>query len=94
MFDYKLLQSLEAVIREGGFDEAANSLYLTQSAVSQRVKLLEEQTGQVLLKRTLPPRPTPGGRRMLKHFLQIRQLESDLLLELTPDPHTAMVSLA
>ena len=79
MLDYKLLEALAVVVQEGGFDKAARMLHLTQSAVSQRVKLLEEQTGQVLLARTTPPRATPAGRLMLKHYLQVKRLEDDLV---------------
>ena len=78
MFDYKLIEALAAVLQEGGFDRAAKALHLTQSAVSQRVKLLEEQTGQILLARTTPPQPTPAGQKLLKHSLQIKRLEDDL----------------
>lgn len=79
MLDYKLIEALAAVVQEGGFDRAARRLHLTQSAVSQRVKLLEEQTGQVLLVRSTPPAPTPPGKRMVKHFFQVQRLEDDLL---------------
>lgn len=79
MLDYKLIEALFMVIQEGGFDKAARRLCLTQSAVSQRVKLLEAQTGQVLLARTSPPRATAAGRRMITHYRQVRRLEDDLL---------------
>ena len=58
MLDYKLIEALAMVAREGGFDKAAKALYITQSAVSQRVKLLEELTGQVLIARSTPPQAT------------------------------------
>lgn len=79
MFDYKLIEAVAVVAREGGFDRAANVLHITQSAVSQRVKLLEEQTGQILIARTNPPQATQAGRRMVKHYHQVKQLETDLL---------------
>ncbi len=60
MFDYKLIEAVAMVAREGGFDKAARAIHITQSAVSQRVKLLEELTGQVLIARTAPPRATPA----------------------------------
>lgn len=41
MFDYKLIEALAMVAREGSFDKAAKALYITQSAISQRIKLLE-----------------------------------------------------
>ncbi|EIM4385493.1 LysR family transcriptional regulator, partial [Escherichia coli] len=38
--DYRTLQALDAVIRERGFERAAQKLCITQSAVSQRIKQL------------------------------------------------------
>ena len=78
MMDYKLLEALGSVIGEQGFDKAAQKLCITQSAVSQRIKSLEEQAGQILVTRTVPPRATPAGKRLLKHFLQVKILEADL----------------
>lgn len=79
MLDYKLLEALDSVVREQGFDKAAQKLFLTQSAVSQRIKLLEEQMGQVLVTRTTPLQATRDGRRLLKHYLQVKNLEEDFL---------------
>ena len=45
MFDYKLLAALAAVVEQGGFERAAQLLGLSQSAVSQRIKLLEARVG-------------------------------------------------
>ncbi|MGE4299509.1 MAG: LysR family transcriptional regulator ArgP [Desulfovibrionaceae bacterium] len=78
MLDYKLVEALAAVVREGGFEKAARTLHITQSAVSQRVRLLEEQTGRILLVRATPPAPTPAGQRMLRHYEQVRLLEGEL----------------
>ena len=78
MLDYKLLQALAMVVQAGGFDRAATALNLTQSAVSQRVRLLEDQIGQILLARTTPPRPTAVGKRLIKHYHQVAQLEAEL----------------
>ncbi len=78
MLDYKLVEAFAEVATEGGFEKAARVLHLTQSAVSQRVKLLEEQVGGVLLVRSTPPEPTEAGREMLKHYRKVRQLENDL----------------
>ncbi|BBD09224.1 LysR family transcriptional regulator ArgP [Desulfovibrio ferrophilus] len=81
MLDYKLLEALSCVVTEGGFERAARVLHLTQSAVSQRVRLLEEQTGQILVARSTPPVPTPAGRQLLKHYRQVRILEGDLNMD-------------
>ncbi|WP_438280161.1 LysR family transcriptional regulator ArgP [Pseudomonas alabamensis] len=78
MFDYKLLAALAAVIEQGGFERAAQVLGLSQSAVSQRVKLLEARVGQPVLVRATPPQPTDVGRQLLNHVQQVRLLERDL----------------
>lgn len=78
MLDYKLVEAFAAVLEQGGFDKAARSLHITQSAVSQRVKLLEESYGSILLVRSSPPRPTPSGQELLRHYRQVLRLEQDL----------------
>ncbi|MBU1002603.1 MAG: LysR family transcriptional regulator ArgP [Proteobacteria bacterium] len=89
MLDYKLLEALGTVVTEGGFERAARVLNLTQSAVSQRVRLLEEQTGQILVARSAPPTPTAAGVRLLKHYRQVRLLEGDLDPEIGADKNGA-----
>ncbi|TYT73973.1 LysR family transcriptional regulator ArgP [Desulfobotulus mexicanus] len=93
MLDYKLLEALASVVEEGGFERAAQVLHITQSAVSQRVKLLESQTGQVLLVRSSPPRATEPGVRLLKHYRQVASLEADLEDALLPEGPGAYRSL-
>ncbi len=78
MFDYKLLSALAAVVEQAGFERAAQVLGLSQSAVSQRIKLLEARIGQPVLVRATPPSPTEIGRRLLNHVQQVRLLERDL----------------
>ncbi len=78
MFDYKLLSALTAVVEQAGFDRAAQALGLSQSAISQRIKLLEARLGQPVLLRASPPQPTEVGRRLLNHVQQVRLLERDL----------------
>lgn len=81
MLDYKLLQALAAVVEQGGFERAARALGLSQSAVSQRVKLLEARVGAPVLLRATPPTPTDTGKRLLNHVQQVRMLERDLQRE-------------
>ena len=78
MLDYRLVEAFAVVVAEGGFEKAARVLHVTQSAVSQRVKLLEERAGCVLLVRSVPPRPTEAGRELLRHYRQVRLLEDGL----------------
>ncbi len=94
MLDYKLIEALARVVQDGGFDRAANGLHITQSAVSQRVKQLEEQMGQILLARSTPPKPTAAGRKLLKHYLQVKRLEEDLFIELEKNVDQTYISLA
>lgn len=90
MLDYRLLEALSAVIETGGFERAARQLHLTQSAVSQRIRQLEQRLGQPVLLRTSPPRPTGLGRRLNNHLQQVRQLEQGLD---TGEAPTALVSV-
>ncbi|MBF7730414.1 LysR family transcriptional regulator ArgP [Pseudomonas sp. N040] len=78
MFDYKLLSALAAVVEQAGFERAAQALGLSQSAVSQRIKLLEARLGQPVLLRGTPPQPTEAGRHLLNHVQQVRLLERNL----------------
>lgn len=85
MIDYKLVRALAMVVREGGFEKGARALHLTQSAVSQRVRLLEDQAGRTLLVRSSPPRPTRAGIELLRHYRRVELLEDDLEQALDPD---------
>lgn len=65
MLDLRRLSLLVAVVEEGSFTAAANRLYMTQSAVSQQMSILERETGVALFRRM--PRGvdvTPAGRRL------------------------------
>ncbi|MCF6266449.1 MAG: LysR family transcriptional regulator ArgP [Desulfuromusa sp.] len=94
MLDYKQIEALAKVIQEGGFERAAQALFLTQSAVSQRVRQLEESSGQILISRTTPPQPTTAGRILLKHYRQVKLLEEGLSSELTTSSATEMTTLS
>lgn len=78
MYDYKLIEAIGVVISEGGFERAAQHLGITQSAVSQRVRLLEDQIGQVLLIRSSPPVLTNAGKIVMKHYQQVANLEQGI----------------
>ncbi|MEN5179712.1 HTH-type transcriptional regulator ArgP [Comamonas odontotermitis] len=78
MLDYLGLAALAAVVREGSFERAAKKLHVTPSAVSQRVKQLEERTGQVLVQRGNPCTGTEAGRRLCLHLEQVALLENEL----------------
>jgi LysR family transcriptional regulator, chromosome initiation inhibitor len=75
MINYQLLQALAAVISEKGFEKASNKLFITQSAVSRRIRQLESMLGEPVLVRTQPPKLTGTGQRLLNHLQQVMQLE-------------------
>lgn len=77
--DYRALQALDAVIKERGFERAADKLCITQPAVSQRIKQLESFFGQQLLVRTIPPKATKQGEHLLGLLHQIELLEQQWL---------------
>lgn len=78
MLDYALLDALAAVVRQGSFDAAARELNVTPSAVSQRIKLLEERVGSVLIKRAQPCTATRSGALLCRHTERVRLLEAEL----------------
>ena len=75
-FDSRHLAALSAILRLGSFESAAGALGITQSAVSQRLKALEEQVGTVLVLREAPCRGTDAGRRLASHAETVALLEA------------------
>ncbi len=89
MLDYAALSALAAVVQEGSFERAARTLHVTPSAVSQRIRLLEERLGCALVVRDHPCRATEAGQRLCRHVDQVRLLEHALhgaLPALAPAP--------
>ncbi|MFD7433856.1 LysR family transcriptional regulator ArgP [Streptomyces sp. NPDC059861] len=76
------VRTLLAVVDEGTFEAAAAALHVTPSAVSQRVKALEQRTGRILLMRTKPVRPTESGEVVVRLARQLGRLELDARAEL------------
>lgn len=82
MFDLAQLAALAAVHRRGSFDLAAAELHVTPSAISQRLKALEETAGTLLIKRGQPCSATPAGLRMIRHHDEVTLLERTLATDL------------
>ncbi|MBA1157984.1 LysR family transcriptional regulator ArgP [Microvirga mediterraneensis] len=78
MLDYSHLSALAAVVRTGSFERAADQLNVTPSAVSQRIKLLEERIGAILVVRGQPCMATEAGRRLCQHVELVALLEGSL----------------
>lgn len=93
MLDYQGIAALAAVVETQSFQSAANKLFITQSAVTQRIKTLEHYYGEPLLIRTQPYRPTQLGLSLLGHFKRVQLLESALqttLKDKTTFPHISI----
>lgn len=93
MLDESLLAAVAAVAREGSFERAARVLHVTPSAVSQRVRLLEERIGAALIVRGQPCLPTEIGARLCRHAELVSVLEAELRRELPTlpqDPQDAL----
>ncbi len=80
--DYRGLAALDAVAAYGSFDKAAVALAISQSAVSQRIRTLEEAVGRLLVVRSQPAMPTDLGQRMIAHYRQVKLMEAGLDAEL------------
>ncbi|WP_420584576.1 LysR family transcriptional regulator ArgP [Ruegeria sp.] len=85
LLDPNHLSALSAIIRHGSFDAAAAELAVTPSAISQRIKALEDRVGAALINRGTPCTGTPAGLRIAQHAEDIGLLEARLARELTLD---------
>ncbi|MFC3182409.1 LysR family transcriptional regulator ArgP [Cypionkella sinensis] len=96
MFDPAQLAALAAVHRGGSFDLAAAELHVTPSAISQRLKALEEVAGTLLIRRGQPCTATPAGLRMIRHHDEVTLLERTLATDLpwlSPRPATLRIAV-
>ena len=92
--DYKWIEALDAVVKQRSFERAAEQLYISQSAVSQRIKQLEKWLAQPALVRENPPRPTPAGNKLLGLYRRVRLLEHELVPELMNEDGNQPLSIS
>lgn len=83
------LAAFAAVLEEGSFEAAARRLSVTPSAVSQRIKALEDRLGQVLVVRQTPCGPTPAGEALMRRVRPMQALEAEALADFRPGDETA-----
>ena len=89
-----LAETLVVVLDEGSLDAAAGRLHVTPSAVSQRIKLLEELIGRVLLVRSKPVRATEAAQPVIRYARQRALLERDAVAELEGEGDRVAIPLA
>ena len=82
-FEAHHLSALAAVLRRGSFEAAAADLAVTPSAISQRIKALEDRMGTSLINRGSPCTGTKAGVRLAKHAEDVGVLEAQLSRDLS-----------
>lgn len=96
MLDPAQLAALAAIHRRGSFDLAAAELHVTPSAISQRLKALEERIGTLLIRRGTPCTATETGLRLIRHHDEVALLEHALATDLpgiAPGPATLRIAV-
>jgi len=91
--DYRALAVLDAVASQGSFEKAATALGISQPAVSQRIKSLEDAVGRLLIVRGSPAEATGLGQRLISHYRNVKLMEAALDIDLghqTSMPEIAM----
>ena len=81
----ELVATVAAAVDAGTLDAAARTLHITPSAVSQRIRALEERIGRTLLIRSKPLRATEAGETVVRLARQLALLEHDTLRSLGLD---------
>jgi len=90
VLDYDAIEVLSAVVRTGSFEAAARELNVTQSAVSQRIRSLEDRLGAVLVVRGRPCVATDEGRMLCQHYDQVLLMQQELRVQLEAEAVSAM----
>ncbi len=71
------VDALVAIADHGTFEAAARALHVSPSAVSQRIRALEREVGQVVVRRGTPCRPTDSGAALVRLGRQVRLLDDE-----------------
>jgi LysR family transcriptional regulator (chromosome initiation inhibitor) len=79
MLNRDWLATLTAIVDEGTFEAAAVRLRITPSAVSQRIRALEQAVGQVVVERSNPCRATEQGTVLLGAARAMAAVEAEAL---------------
>ena len=77
--DFELADTVAIIAEEGTLEAAARRMQITPSAVSPRLRTIEDEVGRVLLVRSKPVHPTDAGDAVIRLARQARVLEHDAL---------------
>lgn len=94
MINPQWLRSFLTVAELGNFTRAAERLGLTQAAVSQHVKYLEEESGPLLIRRSRQVELTPAGRALMDYGSDMERASRALQARLSgADEQSGEISL-
>jgi DNA-binding transcriptional LysR family regulator len=92
--DTQLLRSFITIVDAGGFARAADLLHMTQPAISQQMRRLEEMLGQVLFERSgRKMQLSPKGELLLGYARQIIDLNDQLASRMRVEKSRELVRL-
>lgn len=93
MLNPQWLRSFAMLAQTGSFTGAADALGLTQAAVSQHIRHLENALGPLLIRRPRALELTPAGKALLEYCDDMEQASGRLRARLADDGTTGDVSL-
>ena len=79
------LYSFSALAHTGSFTRAAERLGLTQAAVSQHVRQLEDRLGPLLIRRPRAIELTPAGTALLQYCAEIEEADRRLAVRIADE---------
>lgn len=82
MLNPQWLRTFVTLAEVGSFTRSADRLDLTQAAVSQHIRHLEEQLGPLLIRRPRQLELTPAGQALLRYCTEVSQADRRLRQEL------------
>lgn len=83
MLNPQWLNSFATLVEVGSFTASAVRLGITQAAVSQHIRHLEQQLGPLILRSKRPLELTPAGRALLDYCQQVDRAQRHLTLRLS-----------
>ena len=93
MLNPQWLRSFAMLAQAGSFTSAADELGLTQAAVSQHIRHLEDALGPLLIRRPRALELTPAGRALLEYCADMELANDRLRARLVDDRESGVVGL-
>jgi len=92
--DLDLVRCFVTVVECGGFTQASKRLHLTQSAITLKIKRLEDLLGQRLFVKTVPPLElTLEGEIILGYAFRLLELNREMVMRVSKPEAMATVRL-